>query len=252
MGGGRGGRGRGREEKGRDGDRPGGRAGGRPPLCLRTMGRGKGALGGAGRGGEPRSQVPAWILGPGTPLFPPRSPALRGPSPGPLTRLRPVTLDSPGVQTPTPASQAGAAARDSRPLRGTSGGSGSCSEPGPPFPSPAAPSPHAFAFPGQPLLPWGRLRGRGEGGHRTGLGRQRFRKLAPLPEPSPTLPFQPVPHPGLQQGNWEIWRKRDRVLREGGGGLGARGVAAAQRSPKARPMPRLQCNSPFPEPALQL
>ena len=129
------------------------------------MGRGKGARGGAGRGGGaslPGS--PSWGLGPGT-LFPPRFPALRGPSPGPLTRLPPGNPGQPRCPDPHPQ----LANPGRRPVTqtppGTWGGSGSCSEPGPPFPSPAAP-PHAFAYPGQPLLPWGRLRGPGGGGGR--------------------------------------------------------------------------------------
>lgn len=46
--------------------------------------------------------------------------------------------------------------------RGTWGGSGSCLESDPPFPSLAAP-PHAFSFPGRSLLPWQRRRLPGPG-----------------------------------------------------------------------------------------
>lgn len=62
-----------------------GPSGGRRPLCLRTIGRGKGARGGA-RGAGPRSRDPAWTRL-ATPLFPPQPLALdfrpHGPHPAP-------------------------------------------------------------------------------------------------------------------------------------------------------------------------
>lgn len=76
--------------------------GGRRPLCLRTMGRGKGAPGGARRGGGaslPTTPRGTWLP---APLFPPPPLALCSRPPGSLTPLRSVALENPGVQTPTP------------------------------------------------------------------------------------------------------------------------------------------------------
>ena len=226
---------------------------GRPPLCLRTMGRGKGAQGGAGRGGGASlSGSPSWGLGPGT-LFPPRSPALRGPSPGPLTRLPPGNPGQPRCPDPHPQLANPGRRPVTQTPRGTWGGSGSCSEPGPPFPSPAAP-PHAFAYPGQPLLPWGRLRGPwGGGGRRSRAGKTTVSEARSLTRTfAPLFRFSPSPTRVCSE----------KIGRFGGKGTGCsgKGVEGWVRGEwpppsghqKARPMPRLQCNSPFPEPALQL
>lgn len=139
--------------------------------------------------------------------------------------------------------------------RGTWGGSSSCSERGPPFPSPAAP-PHAFAFPGQPLLVWGPGRPQGYGGpvvvavvgHRQELCSEAKGFGSSLsypsrcPHSSASTCLLPGP-PNLQRGNWGIWR------RGGSFGSGRRpAVARGRGGCLDSGLARLS----FPESALQL
>lgn len=133
-----------------------GPGGGRRRLCLRTMGRGKGARGGALGGGASLRRTGVG-LDSRTPLFPPPDPGhllsvLRTPNPPPT----PSNPGEPRCRDPHPQ----LADLRQRPVTqsppGTWRGSSSCCEPGPPFPSSAAP-PHALASPSQPLL----LRGPG-------------------------------------------------------------------------------------------
>ncbi|DAA16432.1 TPA: mediator of DNA damage checkpoint 1-like [Bos taurus] len=143
--------------------------------------------------------------------------------------LRPPKVLGPGMSHPR---QPGAAARDSDPSRDL-GRKRQLLGAGPALPISCRSSPRfclsgpAFVTVGALAGPVGRGRPQEQGWEDNGFG-----SSLPYPNLCPTLPFQPVPHPGLQRENWEIWRKGDRVLREGGGGLGPRGVAAAQRSPE--------------------
>lgn len=154
-----------------------------------------------------------------------------------------------------------AAARDSGPSRDLERKQ-QLLQPGPPFPSPAAP-PHAFASPGQPLLPRGPGRPPGCGGPVRAGRQERYSEAngygnwLPRQSRCPTLQPPPVSHgsPGLQRG-----KLRD--LEEGGlGHSGEMGVSLLEWPPpsgrqRARWLPRLEFGMPglclpfFPKSAL--
>lgn len=263
-------RGGGRERRRERGSRGGGTktetwgpGGGRRPLCLRTMGREKGARGGARGGGgaslpaTPRgtrlrnSPLPATT--PDPPCSVPRAPHL---APARYPWRTQVSRRPPPPRRPR------AAARDSGPSRDL-GRKQQLLRAGPPFPSPAAP-PHAFAFPGQPLL----LRGPGQpsgcGGPWGGGGRRGARKPSALEGHFSTraaarlflasicLPWIPW----SAAGKLEDWEEGG-LGRSGKVGVGPRGVVAAQPSPEGAVSAQTQVRRPgsgspsFPNPALK-
>lgn len=129
-----------------------------------------------------------------------------------------------------------AAARDSGPSRDLERKQ-QLLQPGPPFPSPAAP-PHAFASPGQPLLPRGPGRPPGCGGPVRAGRQERYSEAngygnwLPRQSRCPTLQPPPVSHgsPGLQRGKQRFGGRGTGPLWGDGGG--SAGVATAQRSPE--------------------
>nr|XP_014687750.2 basic proline-rich protein-like [Equus asinus] len=163
---------------------------------------------------------------------------------------------------PPPPRRPRAAARDSGPSRDL-GRKQQLLRAGPPFPSPAAP-PHAFAFPGQPLL----LRGPGQpsgcGGPWGGGGRRGARKPSALEGHFSTratarlflasicLPWIPW----SAAGKLEDWEEGG-LGRSGKVGVGPRGVVAAQPSPEGAVSAQTQVRRPgsgspsFPNPALK-
>lgn len=197
----------GRSERGSPGEgrRPGpGAGGGRGPLCPRTMGRGKGAQGGAREGRGRAAADPGRDL---APRFPPPRVTLRSGSPGPRTPLLPRSPGKPrcpDTRHPQPADPG--RRRVTQAPRGTWGGSSSCAEPGPPFPSPAA-RPHAASGPAfvaagsrATARRWGPV----QGARQEALGSQHFGG-SPRPELLPAL----FSSRGLRRGHWEMRRKGD-------------------------------------------
>lgn len=168
-----------------------------------------GARGGARGGAGPAPANPVGSAPPLRAVAP--GPASQAPThPAPDRRPR-----EPGAR-PQPADRGGA--RDSGPSRDV-GGSGSCSEPGPPSPPPAAP-PHASAS-GSLCPAWSRAPGRGRGGRQERPG-------------SSSLGSSPL-HARPQGPGRGLWREAPgRSGRRGG----SEGAAAAQRS-RGREVPDL-------------
>lgn len=219
------------------------------------MRRGKGAQGGAEERAGPRSLPPRVGLAAGLPSSRPNhwSSAL---SPGALTSFPP---GHPRCPDPFPQLADPGRWPVTQAPRGTLGGSGSCSERGPPFPSPAAP-PYAFAFSSGSVGPasevlcfagsratarlWGAL---WMGGRRGAQKPEVLEAPSPTRAAAPTLSSFNLSPLGLQVGcrekgdlkEWE-WGPG----RSGKVGAGLRGWPNPSGCQRAWWLPRLQFGAP--------
>lgn len=192
-GGGEGGRGA-EKEGGWEPDRGGSR--GRPPFVWGQWGEegGAGRSRARGRSLAPRSPR-SGSLGPGTPLFR-RVPGTPRSFPRASPRLPPGNPGQPSVQAPTPASQAGAAARDSDPSGDLPRRKRQLLGPGPPYLRHRS-SPR-FCLPGASLCyRGGACRARGRGGHREqGWGKTTVSELLHPPRRTVSPLFRLARPPG--------------------------------------------------------